>query len=99
MGLPRTPRRSSPRSTAIRDSPTLASSPRPRAIAKAARPTRASRSRFAQSPVLEPRERRTIAVSGAVLGVALLFAYGILPYARRWTAREDLIATRAEQVT
>jgi hypothetical protein len=48
--------------------------------------------------VLEPRERRTIAVSGAVLGAAMLFAYGILPFARRWSAREDLIATRAEQV-
>jgi hypothetical protein len=51
-----------------------------------------------QSPVLEPRERRTIAIAGAVLGAALLLAYGILPYARRWSAREDLIATRAEQV-
>ena len=59
---------------------------------------RASRSRSVQSPVLEPRERRTIAIAGAVLGFALLFAYGILPYARRWSAREDLIATRAEQV-
>jgi hypothetical protein len=48
--------------------------------------------------VLEPRERRTIAIAGAVLGAALLLAYGILPYARRWSAREDLIATRAEQV-
>jgi len=51
-----------------------------------------------QSPVLEPRERRTIATAGAVLLAALLFTYGILPYARRWTAREELIATRAEQV-
>jgi hypothetical protein len=48
--------------------------------------------------VLEPRERRTIAISAAVLAAAVLFAYGILPYARRWSAREDLIATRAEQV-
>ena len=28
----------------------------------------------------------------------MLVAYGILPYARRWSAREDLIATRAEHV-
>ena len=28
----------------------------------------------------------------------MLFAYGILPLARRWSAREELIATRAEQV-
>jgi hypothetical protein len=48
--------------------------------------------------VLEPRERRTVAIAGAVLGVAMLLAYGILPYAHRWSAREDLIATRAEQV-
>ena len=51
-----------------------------------------------QSPVLEPRERRTIAIAGVVVSVAMVFAYGILPYARRWSAREDLIATRAEQV-
>ena len=48
--------------------------------------------------MLEPRERRTITIAAAVLGVALLIAYGILPYARRWSVREDLIATRAEQV-
>jgi hypothetical protein len=51
-----------------------------------------------QSPVLEPRERRTIAIAGAVVSVAMVFAYGILPYARRWSAREDLIAARAERV-
>jgi Type II secretion system (T2SS), protein M len=49
--------------------------------------------------VLEPRERRTITIAGAVLAVAVLFAYGILPFARRWSAREDLIATRAAQVS
>lgn len=48
--------------------------------------------------MLEPRERRTIAIAATVLGVAVLFAYGILPYARRWSAREDLIATKADQV-
>jgi len=50
------------------------------------------------NPVLEPRERRTIALAAAVLAVAMLIAYGILPFARRWSAREDLIAMRAEQV-
>ena len=50
------------------------------------------------SLALEPRERRTIAIAGVVLATALLIVYGILPFARRWTAREDLIATRAEQV-
>ena len=48
--------------------------------------------------MLEPRERRTIRIASVVVGAAMLFAYGILPYARRWSAREDLIAMRAEQV-
>ncbi len=48
--------------------------------------------------MLEPRERRTITVAGLVLATAFLFAYGIVPFARRWSAREDLIAMRAEQV-
>jgi hypothetical protein len=48
--------------------------------------------------VLEPRERRTITIAVAVLATALLILYGALPYARRWSAREDLIAIRAEQV-
>jgi hypothetical protein len=51
-----------------------------------------------QSLVVEPRERRTIMIALAVLATAVLVVYGILPYARRWTAREDLIAMRAEQV-
>ena len=48
--------------------------------------------------MLEPRERRTITVAATVLAVAMLFAYGVLPFARRWSAREDLIAMRASQV-
>jgi hypothetical protein len=51
-----------------------------------------------QSLAVEPRERRTIMIALAVLATAVLVVYGILPYARRWTAREDLIAMRAEQV-
>ena len=47
---------------------------------------------------VEPRERRTITTALAVLASAVLVVYGILPYARRWSAREDLIAMRAEQV-
>src|SRR5688572_10612997 len=73
-------------------------SPPPRVIAKAARRMRASRSRFVQSLAVEPRERRTIMIALAVLATAVLMVYGILPYARRWMAREDLIAIRAEQV-
>lgn len=48
--------------------------------------------------MLEPRERRTIAIAVAVLATAFVFAYGVVPFARRWSAREELIATRAEQV-
>ena len=48
--------------------------------------------------VVEPRERRTITLAVAVLAVAVLVVYGIVPYGRRWSAREELIAVRAEQV-
>lgn len=51
-----------------------------------------------QNLAVEPRERRTITIALAVLATAVLVVYGILPYARRWSAREDLIAMRAEQV-
>jgi hypothetical protein len=51
-----------------------------------------------QSLAVEPRERRTITIAVAVLAAAVVIVYGILPYARRWSAREDLIAMRAEQV-
>ena len=50
------------------------------------------------SLVVEPRERRTITIALAVLATAIVVVYGILPYARRWSAREELIAMRAEQV-
>lgn len=48
--------------------------------------------------MLEPRERRTIAIASTVLAVAVVFTYGVLPFVRHWSAREALIATRAEQV-
>lgn len=48
--------------------------------------------------MLESRERRTITVAGIVLATAFVFAYGVVPFARRWSAREDLIAMRSEQV-
>jgi hypothetical protein len=51
-----------------------------------------------QSPVLESRERRTITVAGIVLATAFVFVHGVVPFARRWSAREDLIAMRSEQV-
>src|SRR5689334_1807878 len=48
--------------------------------------------------MIQPRERRTIIGAGAVLAAAVLFAYGVLPFVRRWSEREDLIAMRASQV-
>ena len=50
------------------------------------------------SLAIEPRERRTITSALAVLATAIVVVYGILPFARRWSAREELIAMRAEQV-
>jgi hypothetical protein len=48
--------------------------------------------------MIEPRERRTIAVASSVLAAALVVVYGILPFARRWSAREELIVVRTSQV-
>ena len=48
--------------------------------------------------MIEPRERRTIAVAATVLATALVVVYGILPFARRWSAREELIAMRTSQI-
>lgn len=47
---------------------------------------------------IEPRERRTVAIAVIVSVVALVTAYGALPYARRWTAREESIAAKREQL-
>lgn len=47
---------------------------------------------------IEPRERRTLAVAAIVSAVALLTAYGVMPYARRWTAREESIGAKREQL-
>ena len=44
------------------------------------------------------RERRTAAIGAAVLVLALLLAYGALPFARRWGAREALIDARTAQL-
>lgn len=48
--------------------------------------------------MIEPRERRTIAIAATVLAVAVLFAYVILPAARDWSRREEFIASSATQV-
>ncbi len=45
-----------------------------------------------------PAERRTVTVGLAVSALALLLAYGVVPYARRWSERETLIAARAGQL-
>jgi len=47
---------------------------------------------------LEPRERRTIAVGATVVGVAAVVVLVVLPFARRWTERESLIAATRERL-
>lgn len=47
---------------------------------------------------IEPHERRTLAIAGIVSAAALLSAYAVLPYARRWAAREEAIAAKREQL-
>jgi Type II secretion system (T2SS), protein M subtype b len=49
-------------------------------------------------PPSNARERRTIAWGAAVAFTALVLAYGVLPVARRWSAREDAIATARDRV-
>lgn len=46
---------------------------------------------------IEPRERRTIAIGATVVAVTAVFVLGVLPFGRRWSARESMIAaTRAQ---
>lgn len=47
---------------------------------------------------IEPRERRTLLLAALVTAVALIVAYGVLPYARRWSAREESITAKREQL-
>lgn len=47
---------------------------------------------------IEPRERRTLVLAAFVSAAALITAYGIVPYARRWGAREEAIAGKREQL-
>jgi type II secretory pathway component PulM len=47
---------------------------------------------------IEPRERRTLIVAAIVSAAALTTAYGVVPYARRWSAREESITTKREQL-
>ena len=45
---------------------------------------------------LNRRERRVVAVGGAIATLALVARFAILPFAARWNAREDMIASTAE---
>lgn len=45
-----------------------------------------------------PAERRTVITGIAVSALALLMAYGVVPYARRWHEREALISARGGQL-
>ena len=44
------------------------------------------------------RERRVILVGAAVVGAALVFTYGVLPFVRHWQAREAALAAAGERV-
>jgi hypothetical protein len=59
---------------------------------------RPSPSPFAFAQRLSASERRTVAIGATVSAVALGLAFGIVPFARRWSAREDAIAAAREQV-
>ncbi|HEX2723635.1 MAG TPA: type II secretion system protein GspM [Gemmatimonadaceae bacterium] len=47
---------------------------------------------------LTRRERRTIAAGASVVVIAMVIAFVAVPYARRWSAREELIATGADRI-
>jgi hypothetical protein len=52
-------------------------------------------------PVRRPtsaRERRTIALGVLVSAAALVVAYAVVPFARRWREREEVIATQTERL-
>ncbi len=50
------------------------------------------------SPRVSARERRTLALGFAVSVAALALAYGVVPFARRWHAREDVIAAETDRL-
>lgn len=47
---------------------------------------------------ISARERRTIIIAAAVSSVALILAYAVLPFARHWQAREEVIATELQRI-
>ncbi len=47
---------------------------------------------------ISARERRTIIIAAAVSSVALILAYAVLPFARHWEAREEVIATELQRI-
>lgn len=47
---------------------------------------------------LSRRERRTVMAGAAVSIAALVLAYGMLPFARRWSDREDRIGASADRL-
>ena len=47
---------------------------------------------------LSRRERRTVFAGATVSIVALVLAFGVVPFARRWSDREDRIAASADRL-
>jgi hypothetical protein len=56
-----------------------------------------SPSRFGSLRRLSPREQRIVIGGGAVAGLILLAAFGVLPYYQRWSERSATIAAAGEQ--
>ena len=47
---------------------------------------------------ISARERRTVTWGAIVAAIALVVAYGVLPVARRWSAREDAIVVARDRL-
>ena len=47
---------------------------------------------------LTRREQRTVSIGLIVSAIALFTAFVAMPYQRRWSAREELIASRADRI-
>src|SRR5256886_356358 len=80
-----------------RNPETYISCPRPIVSRRATRPMRALRSLSDTLRRLKPRERRVILGGASVSAAALVIVLGVLPFGRRWAAREDAYAASREQ--
>jgi hypothetical protein len=64
----------------------------------ATEPMRPSPSPFGFAQRLDPRERRTVLLGAIVSVVAVVVAFGVVPFVERWSAREQAIDAARDQV-